>query len=334
MSDLSNIQNLPKVSIAVPCLNEEKFIGKVIENILGQDYPLSKIEAFICDGGSTDKTRDIIVKYSKQYPQIQLLDNPDRFVPHAFNRALKVASGKFIFIFGAHAAYPADYITTLVETAEQHEAALTGAALETVPRNDSLAAIAIAQILSHPFGVGNASFRTGTNKITEVDTVPFGCYRKSIFDQAGPFDERLIRNQDMEMSKRIIHHGGKVLLVPGLKSQYFPRGNFKAFWKNNFGNGQWVILTAYYTKQLKSLSVRHFIPLGFFLYVLALPLLYFFSKKFLIPILVYSILLIYSSLQICFREGNFKLLPYLIYGFFILHFSNGLGSFVGIFKKK
>ena len=49
--------------------------------------------------------------------------------------------------------------------------------------------------------------------------------------------------------------------------------------KNNFGNGKWNILTVYYTKQMKSLSIRHFVPL-LFLLSLIVPLvmmLFYFS---------------------------------------------------------
>ena len=67
------------------------------------------------------------------------------------------------------------------------------------------------------FGVGNSDFRTGVNAVKEVDTVPFGCYKKEVFEKYGYYDERLVRNQDIELNKRIVNGGGKIYLVPDVK---------------------------------------------------------------------------------------------------------------------
>ena len=101
-----------------------------------------------------------------------------------------------------------------MEALEETGADNVGGVLETVPADDTPAARAIAIGLSHRFGVGNSYFRTGTRERREVDTVPFGCYRREIFDRIGLFDEELIRNQDDELNFRLIRRGGRVLLPP------------------------------------------------------------------------------------------------------------------------
>ena len=60
-------------------------------SILEQDYPKEYIEVFIIDGNSTDKTRDIVSRYTSEYSFIRLLDNPKRYVPYALNMGLEVA---------------------------------------------------------------------------------------------------------------------------------------------------------------------------------------------------------------------------------------------------
>ena len=60
--------------------------------------------------------------------------------------------------------------------------------------------------MSHPFGVGNSAFRTGSSA-QEVDTVPFGCFPIRVFQRIGLFDERLWRNQDFELNQRIRRTG-------------------------------------------------------------------------------------------------------------------------------
>ncbi len=321
---------IAKISLIVPCLNEEAFIGQVLDNLMKQDYPKSQLDIFICDGRSEDRTREIVATYAQQYPFIHLVDNPDRFVPHAFNRAVQLSDAEFVFILGAHAAYPDDYASTLVQAIQDLEADLVGGMLQTEPRNASIKAQAIAFALSHPFGVGNATFRTGADQPIEVDTVAFGCYRRASFERFGLFDERLIRNQDMEMSKRILNGGGKIWLIPSVKSIYYGRADFQSLWKNNFDNGRWAMLTPYYTGTFSSLSIRHFIPFAFVIYLLLLIFIFPYFPLFALPLVLYVLLLFYFALKISLREQSFGLFPRIAYGWLCLHLSYGWGSIIGL----
>jgi len=58
--------NTPLVSIIIACRNEEKFIAECLDSIIKQGYPKDKIEIFIMDGMSEDKTRDIIKNLLKK----------------------------------------------------------------------------------------------------------------------------------------------------------------------------------------------------------------------------------------------------------------------------
>lgn len=88
-----------------------------------------------------------------------------------------------------------------------------GAACKTDVLNKNQKTLAIKEVLSNRFGVGNSTFRLGVEKVMEVDTVPFGCWRKEVFDKYGYYDERLIRNQDIELNKRIVRGGISVLFL-------------------------------------------------------------------------------------------------------------------------
>src|SRR6185369_7152562 len=92
---------------------------------------------------------------------------------------------------------------------------VVGGYLDTRAGNDTLAAQAIALMSQHPFGVGNSAFRTHA-RAGYVDTVPYGAYRRDIFDEVGHFNERLTRNQDLELNARIRRAGGHIYLSPKL----------------------------------------------------------------------------------------------------------------------
>ena len=68
------------VSIIIPCLNEEKHIGYVIDAIANQTFPKSSLEVLISDGGSVDNTINIIQSKQAEFPDlaIKIIDNPKK----------------------------------------------------------------------------------------------------------------------------------------------------------------------------------------------------------------------------------------------------------------
>jgi len=172
----------PLVTLICPIRNEEKYIESFLQTIFLQDYPKDKIQILLIDGLSTDRTREIINTYCSIYKNVILLDNPNKTVPYALNIGIRNATGDIIIRLDAHAIYPPNYISTLVYYLEKLNADNVGGVWETIPANSGLIPKSIAIALSTPFGVGNATYRVvkETNlEYVEVDTVPFGCYRKS-----------------------------------------------------------------------------------------------------------------------------------------------------------
>jgi len=127
-----------------------------------------------------------------------------------------------------------------------------------VPAEDTPTARAIALGISHRFGVGNAHFRVGSDQRREVDTVPFGCFRREVFDRIGLFDEELIRNQDDEFNFRIITRGGRVLLLPDVFCRYFARRSLDQLARMYFQYGYFKPLVA--RKVGRVMTVRQLVP--------------------------------------------------------------------------
>ncbi|MFL6472967.1 MAG: glycosyltransferase [Nitrososphaeraceae archaeon] len=62
--DKYTISKNPKVSVILPARNEEEYIAKCLESLLGQDYP--NFEIIAVNDSSNDKTGDIIYEYAKK----------------------------------------------------------------------------------------------------------------------------------------------------------------------------------------------------------------------------------------------------------------------------
>ena len=320
-----------KISIIIPCLNEERYISSCINSILSTS--LKEYELILVDGGSSDKTIEIIKRYQEEFDCIKLLINPKKFTPISMNMGIKASSGGFIFIISAHAKYEQEYFSKLVNATKELNANCVGGVLETEVKNSNLKSNSIKEILTSKFGVGNADFRTGGNEVKEVDTVAFGCYTKETFEKYGLYNEQLIRNQDIELNKRIINGGGKIYLIPDVQATYYARENFIDLGKNNFANGKWNILTAYLTKTFSSLSIRHFIPLLFTLSLLFPLILSLLFPKVLwlafLSLSSYLALVIIISFKLKAKNSSFF---YLVGSFLTLHLSYGFGSLIGIFS--
>jgi hypothetical protein len=190
---------------------------------------------------------------------------------------------------------------------------------------------AIAVGLSHPFGVGNSHFRIGSSAPRWVDNVPFGCYRREVFDRIGLFDEDLVRNQDDELNLRLIRNGGRILLVPTIESTYHARDSLRKLWRMNYQYGYFKPLVI--RKIGAVMTVRQIIPGTFVLSLITAALLAPFSWPF--ELLFVAIAAAYlggcivaalTSIRRCGARAALALLAV----FPVIHFAYGTGFLRGI----
>lgn len=327
--------NINTVSIIVPCRNEEKYIAHCIRSLTEMCSADITCEIIIVDGESTDNTLSIIAEYQKEFPYIKVVNNSQRFTPMGLNLGIRNATGEFILIASAHSSFSKDYLSILLSERKRLNADVVGGVMITSVLNSNKKSEAIREVLSCKFGVGNAHFRTGIKSPRQVDTVPFGLYKKTLFEEAGYYDERLIRNHDIEFSKRLIASGKKIFLIPDAICSYYARESYRSLAKNNFRNGLWNMLTIKFSHRFSSLSLRHFIPLLFILSII-LPILLSFVYFSFLFLAIASLFLYLCFLTI--NTGHIvieKKLSFLhiFVSFIVLHISYGTGSLCGIFKS-
>jgi hypothetical protein len=195
---------------------------------------------------------------------------------------------------------------------------------------NSLSALLVDAVLSNPFGVGNSHYRIGDRE-GFVDTVPFGAYRRELFDRVGMYNERLVRNQDNDLNARIRKAGGKIYLARALTTQYHPAKNLWQLLGQTYRNSRWHFFSV--RENIRAMSLRHFVPSIFVLVLTTLTVGSLFSK---LSAFILSLLLVaYLAVGFCFAfskgrtHGNMATLtlPFACLG---LHIVYGVGTLAGL----
>ena len=335
-----------KASILIPVLNEEGFIENCIDSIISRTEDISNMEIIIIDGGSQDSTVNIVEELIKEYSFIKLLHNKKKITPAALNIGIKNSQGNYIVRLDAHAEYSDGYISNSISALENSskDVVNVGGPIETKTDSTNQFSKAISICLSSIFGVGNSKFRTEIpKKPIFVETVPFGCFRRELFEEIGLFNEDEPRNEDLEFNKRILNSGKKILLDPRIKSTYFSRSDLNSLVSQQFDNGK--IVTNKYRGKDSFHKLRHFIPFLFTTYIASLfpfqllvvnyldtslPLMAIYS----LPLIMYFCANIFFSTSIVIKGKDGKLFLPLFFGFLLIHLSYGFGSLFGFLNLR
>lgn len=322
-------KSVPLVSIIIPTLNEESYINACIQSVLNSDYPIEKLELIVVDGLSKDKTVEKALAFNGSQEVLKVISNKNQYTPHAFNLGIKNSNGAYILIISGHSTIEPNYISGLVDVMLEHNADLVGGVFDVQAKQDTKFSRAIMNVLSSKWGAGNSKSRIGVSDIEEADTAS-GMFRADIFEKIGMFDERLLRNQDIEFSKRIREAGGLILVTSHVKYSYFCRHELSSFLKQAIKNGYWVVNTAMLTGLSRSISMRHIVPLTFTLYVLLLPLaILIIGPIIILPLLLYIFLI---SKESVYKNNTTFLANFFTFSSF--HFCYGLGSVFRLLRVK
>jgi succinoglycan biosynthesis protein ExoA len=304
---ISKLIQMIEVSVIIPCYNEEATIYKLLEAICKQSYPLDELEVVIADGLSTDHTREKIEEFKQKHPELNVyvVDNKQRVIPSGLNRALETAQGKYILRLDAHSIPNDEYIQKCVEGLEQGRGDNVGGIWKIQPGAESWVAKAIAVAAAHPLAAGDAKYRIG-GSAQEVDTVPFGAYRREQINQIGGYDETLFSNEDYELNVRLKQMGGKIWMDPSIFSIYFARPTLRDLSKQYWRYGYWKAQML--RKYPSTLRWRQILPPGFVLAIIGLAVLAIFwaLPRWLLGILVilYVIALFSIGIQMGIKHKN------------------------------
>lgn len=322
-----------KVAVIIPTLNEELYIASCIESIKAQTYPFGMMDIMVVDGGSKDKTKEIVDDFSSSHSNVRLLDNPGRIQAIAFNIGVKNSDAPYVIRLDAHVSYEEHYIERCIKHLEtMPEVGDVGGICETKVKRPGILPESIAVLCQSKFGIGGAAFRVGASA-GYVDTVPFGAFPRNVINEVGGMREDLARAEDNEYVSRIRRAGYKVYLDPDIISIYYARDTFVGIIKQMYANGLSIGQLFYVDRS--AIGLRHFVPLAFvlslILSVLASIIWWPFIYLFLLILGLYLVVDIIATVLECKKHG-WKYIVVLPILFMSVHISYGVGTILGLIK--
>ena len=206
----------PAVTALIDTCNHERFIEDAIVSVLEQDFPSSDMEILVVDDGSTDRTPEIVRKFT---PQVRYLRKDNGGQATAFNFAIPEAQGEVVAFLDGDDWWSSDKVTTVMEAFEKNPwVGVIGHGILQVDSSTGNTS-ALSPKFSGSFDIqstkGARTFRDymcflGTSRV---------CIRRKVLDSVVPIPASLVVEADEFMSAVAIAHS-RAALLPACLTHY------------------------------------------------------------------------------------------------------------------
>jgi cellulose synthase/poly-beta-1,6-N-acetylglucosamine synthase-like glycosyltransferase len=252
---MSSMSQLPLVTIALPCRDEEATIEARIRAVQAQDWPRDRLEILVADGMSIDATREILSRLAAEDDRIHVVENPARVPAAGLNECIRRARGEFVVRMDARADYAPDFVRQCASALERTGADNVGGPAR--PGGRSFFQRCVAAALRSPLGVGGSPYPPERGE-GWVDSVWPGAFRRDVFERVGLFDPNAVTDEGAELDLRIANAGGGVYVSPDIGVFYHPRETMRALARRTFEIGRGRARTL--LKHRRFLSWRPAVP--------------------------------------------------------------------------
>jgi glycosyltransferase involved in cell wall biosynthesis len=313
--------------------NEERYIDRCLDRVLGQDYPDELVTVWLVDGGSTDRTVDLVQARAAEDPRLRVFADGRRLnLPEALNIAIEASSGDLLAKIDAHGYPEPDFLSRAVEAfaAEDADVACVGGRPEM--EGETLFGRAVARSRQSRFGVGGSVY-AGTAAREFVDSVQCGVYRRPALVEVGCFDPRMNYGEDEEVNWRLRQAGYRILLDAGIRFHYVARPSWRSAYRQyrNYGEARVRVVESH----PGYLRPRHLAPAALTLGAGALGAGGLFSRRLRTllvgSIATYSLAAFLAAVRAS-RGTDLRLSPVVMICFPALHFGYGIGTLRGLWR--
>ncbi len=277
------------ISIIVPVKNAERTIEKHLESILKLDYPKDKLEVIYVDGGSKDKTLEILYKWQKEkIPQIIIIELKNCKSPgEARNKALEIVKGDFILFTDADCIVKEDWATQIISPFFQDDKiGIVGGEIHTLTVNDGNDIEKYLEFIRFLSVNGRCGVKeegyfpdlktflphevNGNIHSSFFATANVAVRREALLSVGNKFWDE-ITGEDVDFNIRINKNGFKLYYKPSAIVSHIHRANLQQFRKQVYGYGYGhPLLIKKHAKQVLEICINLFgkyiyIPIPFFI---------------------------------------------------------------------
>ena len=190
------------LAIVIPTLNEENYIGRLLESISKQT--VSPKEIIIVDAFSKDQTEEEVEKYQKKLPQLKFYQIPKYSISRQRNFGAKGTSASHMLFLDADTVLiDQDTLETYFQEVNEKDPGLALAA--NYPLSDHWK----DKFLFQAANIGTKAVRDFYPLAVAINLY----IKRDIFDLLGGFDEKIKLGEDCELVQRYAKRGFKYLVL-------------------------------------------------------------------------------------------------------------------------
>ncbi len=214
------------IDVVVPAYDEAAHIGRCLDAVCRQDYPRDLVRILVVDAGSADETVAIARGRAAANPLIKVLTGNGRLTtPEALNLGIGHGSADLVARVDGHGWPEQGFLRRAAAVFQKEGPAVACVGGRAVPEPDTPFGRALAIAWTSRFGVG-ASVYAAADGRRDVDTVPWGMYRREALEDVGAFDPSMNHGEDEELNWRLRRAGHRVVLDTSIRFRYINRGSW------------------------------------------------------------------------------------------------------------
>lgn len=295
-----------RVLIVIPCLNEEAYLEKLVEQLLATTQQFDR-KIVIADGESTDGTLRIARMLSEKYPEVAYIHNTKRLQSAAVNLAVAIFGDHYDYLIriDAHSDYPENYCDTLVSDAIQKQAQSVVVSMDTIGKSGFQKAVAAAQ--NSKLGNGGSAHRNTNSEGKWVEHGHHALMSIVAFRSIGGYDETFSHNEDAELDYRLSQAGHKIWLTGQTGLTYYPRATPAALFRQyfKFGYGRARTIFKHHMKPHPRQMAPLVVAPALFLFILST----IFGSILALPLIAWAMICLAYGLLLAKRAKDIDLIP-------------------------
>ncbi|MCA9356290.1 glycosyltransferase family 2 protein [Candidatus Nomurabacteria bacterium] len=208
VKNIVSLPYYPKVTIIIPCYNEQDTIRDTVQSVLNLNYPKNKLDIILVNDGSTDNTLAKLKEF-EGLKNVRVFDKENGGKHTAINLGIEKAQGDFIAGLDSDSFVDEMALKNIIDRFIKNKDAMAMTPSMLVHKPESKGWLAKAQNAEYDMGIFHKKILCSINAI-HVTPGPFSVFRKEVFDKIGNF-KKAHNTEDQEIALRMQENGMKIM---------------------------------------------------------------------------------------------------------------------------